>query len=82
MLRLLHRPSIHSDETCRAEWGSSFPIMDLHERALCALSNKYVDEVVLGVPWRIDSGLMQVLKIDLVCDQTLVSILLMAQRYH
>ena len=59
---------IHSDETCRAEWGSSFPIMDLHERALCALSNKYVDEVVLGVPWRIDSGLMQVLKIDLVCD--------------
>ncbi len=59
---------IHSDETCRAVWGSSFPVMDLHERALCVLSNKYVDEVVLGAPWEINATTIQVLKLDLVCD--------------
>ena len=59
---------IHSDELCRGKWGSSFPIMDLHERTLCVLSNKYVDEVVLGAPWEVDSSTMQVLKLDLICD--------------
>jgi ethanolamine-phosphate cytidylyltransferase len=65
--------AIHSDEMCRAKWGSSFPIMDLHERALCVLSNKYVDEVVLGAPWEIDYTTMQVLNIDLVCDGGLIT---------
>ena len=59
---------IHSDELCRSKWGSSFPIMDLHERALCVLSNKFVDEVVLGAPWEVDTTTMRVLKLDVVCD--------------
>ena len=64
---------IHSDEVCRAVWGTSFPVMDLHERALCVLSNKYVDEVVLGAPWEINATTIQVLKLDLVCDGGVVT---------
>eukprot|EP00946_MAST-07B_sp_MAST-7B-sp1_P003049 g3049.t1 len=64
---------IHSDEMCRSKWGSSFPIMDLHERALCVLSNKYVDEVVLGAPWEVGTTTIQVLKIDIVCDGGLIT---------
>ena len=64
---------IHSDELCRSKWGSSFPIMDLHERALCVLSNKFVDEVVLGAPWEVDTTTMRALKLDVVCDGGMVT---------
>ncbi|KAI8075216.1 ribonuclease T2-like protein [Gongronella butleri] len=41
---------IHDDPTVNAIKGSSFPVMNLHERALSVLACRYVDEVILGAP--------------------------------
>ncbi|KAL6071924.1 choline phosphate cytidylyltransferase [Balamuthia mandrillaris] len=44
---------VHSDQEINAMKGENFPIMNLHERVLCVLSCKYVDEVIIGAPMKL-----------------------------
>jgi len=41
---------VHSDQDVNLSRGTNFPIMNLHERVLCVLSCKWVDEVIIGAP--------------------------------
>lgn len=45
---------------------TNYPIMNLNERVLGVLSCRWVDEVIMGVPYEITEELMQKLKIDVV----------------
>ena len=42
---------LHSDAVATATHGPGNPIMALHERALCLLACKWVDDIILGAPW-------------------------------
>jgi len=42
---------VHTDQDINHSRGENYPIMNLHERVLCVLSCRYVDEVVIGAPW-------------------------------
>lgn len=42
---------IHDDATVNSTKGSSYPIMNLFERALCVLQCRYVQSVILGAPF-------------------------------
>ena len=42
---------VHDDATVNEHKGLNYPACGLHERALCVLSCKYVDDVVIGAPW-------------------------------
>jgi ethanolamine-phosphate cytidylyltransferase len=57
---------ICDDETVNLHKGSNWPIMDLHERTLCVLSCKYVDEVIIGAPWEISRDLITTMNVSLV----------------
>lgn len=57
---------VHDDQTVNRYKGSNFPIMSLHDRVLCVLSNKYVDEVVIGAPWQVTRDLISSFNISIV----------------
>lgn len=57
---------VHDDQTVNQYKGSNFPIMSLHDRVLCVLSNKYVDEVVIGAPWQVTHDLVTSFNISIV----------------
>ena len=57
---------VHDDQTVNRYKGSNFPIMSLHDRVLCVLSNKYVDEVVIGAPWKVSRDLITSFNISIV----------------
>ncbi|XP_065838995.1 ethanolamine-phosphate cytidylyltransferase-like [Oscarella lobularis] len=46
--------------------GGNWPIMTLHERVLSVLACRYVDEVVIGAPYRVTRELISHFKIDVV----------------
>lgn len=48
---------LHSDEIARQQYGRGYPVMSLHERALCLMSNKFVDDVIIGAPWAVTHDL-------------------------
>lgn len=48
---------LHSDSIAQQTHGPGNPIMGLHERALCVMANKYVDDVIIGVPWVVTKDL-------------------------
>ncbi|XP_057980492.1 ethanolamine-phosphate cytidylyltransferase-like isoform X2 [Malania oleifera] len=44
---------IYADQTVSEQRGSHHPIMHLHERSLSVLACRYVDEVIIGAPWKV-----------------------------
>lgn len=57
---------IHEDDVVNRQKGKNYPIMNLNERVLGVLSCRYVDEVVMGVPFRVTKDLIDKLNIDVV----------------
>ncbi|KAK2155375.1 hypothetical protein LSH36_242g08059 [Paralvinella palmiformis] len=58
---------IHSDPVVNRYKGSNYPIMNLHERVLSVLTNKYVSEVIIGAPYTVTMQMINDFKIDAVC---------------
>ena len=52
------------DATVSGLKGHANPYMSLHERALTVLACKYVDEVIIGAPYKVTEELMEYFKID------------------
>ena len=61
---------VHDDQTVNYHKGSNFPIMGLHDRVMCVLSTKYVDEVIIGAPWIVTKELVTGLNIKVVVQGT------------
>ena len=59
---------IHDDQTINKYKGSNFPIMSLHDRVMCVLSTKYVDEVIIGAPWNVTKELLTAFNIKAVAQ--------------
>jgi len=57
---------VHSDQDINRSRGSNYPIMNLNERALCVLSCRYVDEVIIGAPWHTTEDFLTNLRISVV----------------
>ena len=62
---------VHDDQTVNTYKGSNFPIMGLHDRVMCVLSTKWVDEVIIGAPWNITKELITGFNIKLVVQGTI-----------
>lgn len=57
---------LHTDPVVNRYKGSNYPIMNLHERTLSVLACRYVDEVVIGAPYKVTKELLEHFKVDLV----------------
>ena len=57
---------LHDDVTINLYRGKNYPIMNLHERCMNVLSCTYVDEVVIGAPWKCTKDLIATLGIHVV----------------
>ena len=62
---------VHDDKTVNQYKGSNYPIMPLHERVLCVLSMKMVDEVIIGAPWVMTQDMITSLNITYVVQGSL-----------
>ena len=58
---------LHSDEVVASVHGPGHPIMSLHERALCLLACKSVDDIILGAPFAVTANLIASMNISVVC---------------
>lgn len=54
---------LYDDETVRARKGRFFPLMNLQERVLNVLSCKYVDDILIGAPWKITKQVLKSLNV-------------------
>jgi ethanolamine-phosphate cytidylyltransferase len=61
---------ICDDATVNLHKGSNWPIMNLHERTLCVLAIRYVDEVIIGAPWNVTEDLIKTMNISTVVNGT------------
>lgn len=59
---------LHNDATVNHYKGDGFPILNEQERMLNMLANRYVDEVILGAPWKVSEHMINLLKIDVVAE--------------
>jgi len=59
---------LHNDQLINSKQGSNYPICTLHERALCVLACKYVDEVIFGAPWAVSKELVTLLNVSVVVE--------------
>ncbi|KPA84605.1 putative ethanolamine-phosphate cytidylyltransferase [Leptomonas pyrrhocoris] len=57
---------VYEDKVVNDHKGKNYPIMNLNERVLGVLSCRYVDEVVMGVPFDVTKELIESLGIDVV----------------
>ncbi len=57
---------LYDDETVRKRKGKYFPLMNLQERVLNVLSCKYVDDVLIGAPWKITQQVLKSLNVKYV----------------
>jgi len=57
---------IHDDKTVNGYLGKNSPILNLQERVFNLLALKYVDDVVIGAPLKINEDLIRSLRIDVV----------------
>ena len=55
---------IHDDKTVNGYLGKNSPILNLQERVFNLLALKYVDDVVIGAPLKINEDLIRSLKIN------------------
>jgi ethanolamine-phosphate cytidylyltransferase len=61
---------VHDDTTINQHRGKNYPILNLQERVFNLLALKYVDDVVIGAPWKINEDLVKSLKISVVAHGT------------
>jgi len=61
---------VHDDATVNKHRGKNYPILNLQERVLNLLALKYVDDVVIGAPWKVTEDIIRSLKIHLVVQGT------------
>jgi len=61
---------VHEDAIVNKEKGDNHPLSNLHERVLGVLSCRYVDEVIIGAPYVIDSALIKGQNISVVFSGT------------
>merc|ERR1719486_752497 len=54
---------LYDDETVRSRKGAFFPLMNLQERVLNVLSCKYVDDILIGAPWKITQQVLKSLNV-------------------
>merc|ERR1711871_772722 len=59
---------MHNDQVVNEQHGSNYPICTLHERALCVLACKYVDEVIFSAPWEVTKEVITLLDISVVVE--------------
>eukprot|EP01125_Pyxidicula_operculata_P000480 TRINITY_DN10504_c0_g1_i1.p1 TRINITY_DN10504_c0_g1~~TRINITY_DN10504_c0_g1_i1.p1 ORF type:complete len:373 (+),score=74.95 TRINITY_DN10504_c0_g1_i1:29-1147(+) len=59
------------DNLVNEKKGHGWPVMNIHERALGVLSCRYVDEVIIGAPWKVTEELIKSLKITYVVHGTI-----------
>jgi len=57
---------VHDDRVINQVKGYNFPLMNLHERVLAVLSNRYVDEVVIGAPFNVTAEMIDQLNLGLI----------------
>ncbi|KJE97449.1 phosphoethanolamine-cytidyltransferase [Capsaspora owczarzaki ATCC 30864] len=57
---------LHPDLTVNRYKGDNFPIMNLHERTLCVLACKFVDEAVIGAPYSVTEELIEHFRVSVV----------------
>ncbi|CBZ29476.1 ethanolamine-phosphate cytidylyltransferase,putative [Leishmania mexicana MHOM/GT/2001/U1103] len=57
---------VYEDQVVNEHKGKNYPIMNLNERVLGVLSCRYVDEVVMGVPFDVSKDVIDSLHIDVV----------------
>ncbi|KAJ3120268.1 Ethanolamine-phosphate cytidylyltransferase [Physocladia obscura] len=62
---------IHDDDVVNKIMGSTFPIMNLHERALSVLQCKYVDEIIMGAPYSVTKDVLnKICKVAIVVGES------------
>ena len=61
---------VHEDSVVNAAKGKNYPIMNLHERVLGVLSSRYVDEVIMGVPFAVTKEVIDKLGVHVVVGGT------------
>ncbi|KAJ3443048.1 ethanolamine-phosphate cytidylyltransferase [Anaeramoeba flamelloides] len=61
---------IHDDIVANKQRGTNFPIMNLHERVLCVLGCRYVDEVIIGAPFNVTKKMIEDMNISKVLHGT------------
>lgn len=61
---------LHTDEVVNRYKGSNYPIMNLHERVLSVLACKYVNQVIIGAPYKVTKDLIDQFKINSVAHGT------------
>eukprot|EP01094_Clydonella_sp_ATCC50884_P021741 TRINITY_DN4858_c0_g1_i1.p1 TRINITY_DN4858_c0_g1~~TRINITY_DN4858_c0_g1_i1.p1 ORF type:complete len:374 (+),score=124.07 TRINITY_DN4858_c0_g1_i1:51-1172(+) len=57
---------VHPDKVANRIKGSNHPIMNLHERVLSVLSCRYVNEVVIGAPYKVTATFIEQQRIAVV----------------
>lgn len=57
---------LHTDQVVNRYKGSNYPIMSLHQRVLSVLACRYVDQVIIGAPYRVTLELLEQFKVDMV----------------
>ena len=57
---------LYDDETVRSRKGAYFPLMNLQERVLNVLSCRFVDDILIGAPWKITKQVLLSLNVKLV----------------
>eukprot|EP01111_Echinosteliopsis_oligospora_P006640 TRINITY_DN2091_c0_g1_i1.p1 TRINITY_DN2091_c0_g1~~TRINITY_DN2091_c0_g1_i1.p1 ORF type:complete len:368 (-),score=75.42 TRINITY_DN2091_c0_g1_i1:85-1188(-) len=57
---------VQEDSVINQVIGHNYPIMNLHERVLGVLSNRHVDEVIIGAPFVITKEMIEQFKINVV----------------
>eukprot|EP00828_Plagiopyla_frontata_P007273 TRINITY_DN13393_c0_g1_i4.p1 TRINITY_DN13393_c0_g1~~TRINITY_DN13393_c0_g1_i4.p1 ORF type:complete len:268 (+),score=51.27 TRINITY_DN13393_c0_g1_i4:193-996(+) len=62
---------IYHDETINQIKGSNYPVLNLQERILNVLASKYVDEVIIGAPWKISENMLKNFNISKVISSDL-----------
>ena len=54
---------LHTDQVVNRYKGSNYPIMNLHERVLSVLACRYVDQVIIGAPYKVSNELLNQFKV-------------------
>merc|ERR1711920_168745 len=58
---------LHTDHEVNRYRGVNHPIMNLNERTLSVLACRYVNEVVIGAPYKVDEAMLNHFNVKVVC---------------
>lgn len=56
-----------SDADVNRRIGRNYPLQSVHERTLSLLACKYIDDVLIGAPWKITQDMITTMDISVVC---------------